>query len=98
MFYQVLLVGSPASSRARALQVAPLKTDDGGSMRGMGALWLHVNIHPADMQQLHKWSKYQFFADIKTSPPKILAEAAATGAGVGVFAEQAAAVCTEGIH
>lgn len=34
----------------------------------------------------------------KSPPPKILAGAAAAGAGVGVFAEQAAAVCTEGIH
>lgn len=36
VFYQVSLVDSLASSRARAFPVAPLKTDGGGSLRGMG--------------------------------------------------------------
>jgi len=36
VFYQVPLLDSPVSSRARAFLVAPLKTDDSGSVRGMG--------------------------------------------------------------
>lgn len=95
--YQILLVDSPASSRARALLVAPLKTDNGGSARRMGCTVAACTLFPTNTQQYHKWSKYQFFGDVKTSP-KLLPEAAAAGAGVGVFAEQAAAVCTEGIH
>lgn len=90
VFYQDPWVDFPASSRARAVLVALLKAGDGGSMRGMGrAVAACEGTAPDSCTSGPNTSSLQ----ILKHP---LLQNCSSGAEAGVFAEQAAAVCTEG--